>query len=420
MAPAGRRVGPAPWACRGVPARAFAGKRSALIIRASHEPQSNRRDLITISLAFFFAFVGAGACQPFVISYLSDEKGLSPAWAPLVLSLVYFTFAVFRFFIGFIIDFVGLNRAKIIGVATYALFPFIIFRAESPAVLLLGSVVWGIGAPMLWTSSLVQVMNTAAPNRYGTAAGIVRGTVMAALFAGSYLLAFAYARSGYGAVFILASGLGVVGIGAMACTPRRRFRRERPDLHTFLRVLHNREAQAVAAFLVASGLAYGIVLNGSKTHIEVHCGKEWLQVILPFCSFAAIVSSFVGGPVCDRLGRWPSFAWGFIVGGIGMVLAWAWTSPAVLMLAMFLIGVEYAIVPLAAFGWLGDNTSSADRASVMGYIFCFRDLGVALAIQLRGMVSSISAAFLVFAAVSAACAGAAFVVGARQTAARRG
>lgn len=372
--------------------------------------RNNTRDLVTISVAFFFAFLGAGASQPFVVSYLSEQRGFSLAQASLVLSTVYFTFAVFRFLIGFVIDAVGLHRAKILGVVTYALFPLVICRVRPFPILLCGSVIWGIGAAMLWTSSLVQVMNTSPATRYATATGIVRGTVMLAVFLGAYILSHVYARLGYEAVFLAAALLGLCAIFAMMLSPSREVDREKPDLRKFLKVMQSHETKAVVALLVCSGLAYGLLLNGFKSHIEVQCGKDWLKLILPFFFLAGILSNYLGGWISDRAGRWKTFAWGFAIGAAGMLMAWAFTDPVLLTLAMFFIGIQFAIVPLSAFAWVGDKTTPADRASVMGYVFCFRDLGVALAIQMRGAISEVPKAFLVFGVVSVLCACVAFLV----------
>jgi len=371
---------------------------------------TGRRDTAAISVAFFFAFLGAGASQPYVVSFLNEEKGLPLGQASLVLSMVYFTFVVFRFFIGFIIDAVGLQTAKIIGITTYALFPVVILAGNSLPVWLAGSVLWGIGAPMLWTSSLVQVMNSAGPGRHAMAAGMLRGTVLAAVLVGSYALAFVYARRGYEALFALAAVLGVAAVAAMACSPSRPVPREKPSLRKFFEVMASHEAKAVTVFLVCSGLAYGVLLNGIKTHIEDAYGKYWLELIIPCFALAGILTSFVGGRICDRAGRWPTFTWGFAIGTAGMLLAWAVPKPGAIMLAMACIGVQFAIVPLSAFAWVGDRTTPSDRAAVMGYVFCFRDLGVAVAIQARGAIGEPARAFPVFAAISLACAGAAFLI----------
>ena len=371
---------------------------------------SNTRDLTTISLAFFLAFLGPGACQPFVVGYLNEVKGLSLVQASCVLSVVYFTFTVFRFLVGFLIDAVGLHRAKILGIATYAVFPFIIWRAESFPVFLAGSVLWGIGAPMLWTSSLVQILNVTAATRYATAAGIVRGTVMFAVFLGAFFLPLLYDRYGYAALFSVATVLGATAIVAMTASPNRPVKHDKPDLRKFLSVMANREAKIVAAFLVCSGLAYGILLNGFKSHIEIHCGKEWLKFILPVFCLAGILANFLGGRLCDRIGRWPTFAWGFAAGAAGLGIAWTSNHHAAIIAALVMIGVQFGLVPLSAFAWIGDNTTPADRASVMGYVFCFRDLGVALAIQLGGLIAATAPTFFVFALIWTLCAGAAIAV----------
>ena len=341
---------------------------------------------------------------------MHEAREFSLAQASLVLSTVYFTFAVFRFCIGFIIDRTGLHVAKIAGVATYAFFPLAVYSLHSFPLLLFASAIWGMGAPMLWTGSLVQVMNTSPQTRYGAATGIVRGTVMLAVFLGTYLLSFIYARRGYEAVFLTAFVLGLVALLAMSFSPNRPVEHKKPELRRFFEIMRRRETRIVAVFLLCSGLGYGVILNGLKGHIEVLCGRYWLERILPLYSLAAIGSNYLGGHLCDRIGRWRTFGWGFALGAVAMAMGWAFTARGMLMGAMLLLGVQFAVVPLAAFAWIGDTTTPADRASVMGYIACFRDLGIALAIQLGGLLPNPRTNLLVFAVISAICAVVAFTV----------
>ena len=372
---------------------------------------SNARDLVTISAGFFFAFLGAGSSQPFVISYLSEEKGLSLSQSSLVLSTIYFTIVVSRFAIGYIVEVTGLHGAKILGMLTYALFPFIVYGSGSFPVLMGGSILWGIGAAMLWTGGLVQIMNVSPPTRHGTATGIVRGCVMVALFIGSYLLAFIYARRGYEALFLAAAAIGVAGIGSILVSPKREVPIEKPELRKFFTVMGSHEAKVIGVFMLCSGLAYGIVLNGLKTLIEEDFGKYWLELILPVFSISAILSSFIGGWISDRTDRWKSFAWGFAIGAVGMLSAWVSKSPAIMMFAMLLIGVQFAFIPVMGITWIGDQSNPSDRAAIMGFIFSFRDLGVALAIQMRGYIPDTRTALFLFAVISIVCAGVAWAIG---------
>lgn len=372
-------------------------------------PPDGRRDLYTISAAFFFAFVGAGACQPFVVDFLVEVKQTPPARAAFVLALVYITFAVFRFFIGRLLDLTGIHAAKILGIATYALFPLLIFRFDAYPAFLLVSTMWGLGAPLLWNSSLVQIIDTSPPTRYGTAVGILRGSVMLATFVGSWLLAALYGWRGYGALFTASGALGLLGVGLMALSPNRGARRERPAAGGFLRLIRSHEAKLVCAMQLFSGVGYGVVLNGFKSHVEHLCGAGWLQVILPLHAVAGIAASLLGGRLCDLFGRWPAFTAGFALGTVGLLMgAWA-AGPVALMAAMLLIGVQFAVIPLAGMAWIGDVTTPADRPAVSGYVLCFRDIGVAGAILAGGLFARTESVFLLFGAASGLCAAVSFV-----------
>ena len=300
----------------------------------------NTRDIVTIGMALSFVFLGAGAAQPFVVDYLHEIKGFSTAQASFVLSLVYFVFVVFWLLIGAIVDLIGMQRVKILGIATYALFPFIVYAADSYPVLLMGSVMWGIGAAMMWTSSMVQIMNSAPPGRIASSTGIVKCAEMTAAFLGAYLLSWRYARSGYEQVFLLAAAFGVGGILSMAASPKRHVEPGRPSLAKFTTLMRKPGTKTVCLLLFSSGFAYGIILNGAKSHIETQCGIQWLKWVLPVFPMTGIFASLFGGFLCDRIGRWTTFVWAFGIGAAGMFLAASTAQPLVLMLAMLAIGVQ--------------------------------------------------------------------------------
>lgn len=359
-------------------------------------------DLLPISGGFLFAFLGAGACQPFVTDYVVDQ-GYPREYASVILAAVYLTFLAVRLNIGRIIGATGLHFAKVAGVATYALFPLLVFALPGYPLKLAAAVLWGIGAPLLWTGGLVQVMNTSAPTHYSTATGIVRATTTGATFVGYYVLSFIYARHGYGALFYSAAAFGLLGIVSMALSPRRTFEVTPPSWATFARLIARPDVKAVCIVLLCSALGYGIVLNGLKGHIEGLYGKLWLERLMPFFALAAILGNIFGGRLCDRIGRWRSIAGGFAAGALGLGLAWTGGHQAVLAAALVLMGLQFAVVPVAAIGWVGDNTRPADRSEIMGYVFCFRDLGVALAILAAGVFPSARVSFAAFAIAYAGC-----------------
>ncbi len=376
--------------------------------------QKNTRDVALISAAFFFAFIGTGASQPFIIDYVAEAKSIPREQASLVLATVYFSFLFFRFFSDYVIRFLGVHRAKIIGAAAYALFPLLVRYAPSLPWLLAGSCFWGLGAMLLWNSSLVQVMNTSAPERYSASTGYVRGTVVIANFLGAYLLSFIYARRGYEILLYAAALLGAAGIIFMLLSPRRVIEVAKPHPRRFIALMREGDPLLVGLLFLCSAMAYGIVLNGIKGHIEAVNGKFWLEWTMPAFWIAGIVANFGGGRYCDRAGRWPVMIAGFTVGAAGMLLLALSLHPLVIMAALACLGFQLSIVPLSVFGWIGDRAGHAERTAVVGYIFCFNDLGVALSIQMRGLFPSVPAAAWAFFAIYLCCAIAALVVHMRK------
>jgi ENTS family enterobactin (siderophore) exporter len=290
------------------------------------------------------------------------------------------------------------------------LLPLLLFLSAPYPALLMGSIVWGLGAPMLWTSSLVHVMNASAPTRFGAATGFVRGTATLAQLMGMYILGELYEWRGMEALFLFAIAGSGVAAAAMMVSPRGGFTAARPRWQSFVAVMRRPDTITMCALLLFSGLAYGIVLNRFKAHVESIHGPGGLSLVLPFFFIAAIASNYGGGALSDRWGRWTTIAGGYAVGAAGMLAAGIWTHTALMALALLCIGVLFAVVPLSGFAWVGDQTPPEDRASVMGYIFCFRDLGVAVGIMSASLFASSLTLFRAFGVFFLLCALAGFIM----------
>jgi MFS family permease len=156
-----------------------------------------------------------------------------------------------------------------------------------------------------------------------------------------------------------------------------------------IRSLLGRGGAIVSLFLAGSAASYG-AFYGLVT--EVIAGlpplREYLGAVsLPLYGIMAF-SSLVIGPLSDRCGRRAIFVQGVLAGALGFALVGvvtllsapaAWVCWVLVGGGCFALGWCFSSIQTAAMAWIGDAVETERRATAIGVIFIWRDVGVAVA-----------------------------------------
>ncbi|MBI3946063.1 MAG: MFS transporter [Armatimonadetes bacterium] len=362
------------------------------------------RDLAILSSSFFLIFMGAGAVQQYIIRYLQDVTGRSPAQCSWVLATIYLSFLVWRLFAAHTIAWLGDKRAIILGQLTYTLFVIFAITAREFWVLIAAAALWGWGASAMWIASSTQVLDATARTRYGTAAGVFYAASHLGQWLGVILLGWVKTHYDWAALLWVAAGLSIAANTVALAVPRKFVPRETPRISKVFGILRTPQTKALAVLLFVSSFGFGLLLSGFSTLVEP------ARIALVTSGFygGRLVSSWYSGRISDRLGRRGVLVWGFALATIGMVAGASADSAWLLCAAALGLGVQTGTVPVAATAMIGDLIEPSRRHLAFGALYVWRDLGVAVAILgsqvIIGFLGGYRVCFGVFALLFALCA----------------
>ena len=374
------------------------------------------KSLYLLSATFFFLFMGAGAQQAYLMRYLERVTGWPPVQCSTIIAAVYMSMVVFRVVNLYLFRDWSDRRFTIVGSLTYLLFTVAMFAVgywPSYAFALTAAVVWGMGAALMWTGTVMQTLRIAdaAGGRHGTGTGILYSSTHAGWLTGAIVLGRIYESlpaESLPLLYVVAAGITLVG-NVLACLlpATGKAVRETPSLSGFLAILLRPRAVISGVLQFMSALAYGLILGVFANYIGETYGERWIWISVSLYPATRMVMSFVGGHLTDRLGQSPVLVGGFLVGAAGLLLTVLWHSPFAVVVTGFALGLLSSTVPVVATAIVGDAADRKRRPLAFGIIFSWRDLGVVVAAvgaNLLGMNLELRAVFGVFVGVFAGCA----------------
>lgn len=373
--------------------------------------------LMLLSGMFLLVFMGAGAQQAHLVNYLRDVTGWSGAAAGGIIMGVYASMLCWRLLVPFFFARWSDRTLCLLGALGYILFPVVMAltaQAESYPLALGAAVVWGMGGALMWSGTAMQTLALAdeAGGRHGTGMGLLYASTHAGWMSGTVLLGFVMERlpvAHLWAMELLAAGLTSLGVLlATFLPPVERTRPTRPMVKDLLDAFFRRRIAVAGALQFASALSFGLLLVGLSPYVRNTFGERWVWIVVALYPGTRMALSFLGGWLADRLGQAVVLLGGFLLGACGVLGAYLWVHPVVMVLAAVSLGLVSAIVPVVASAMVGTETTTSRRPVVYGVVFAWRDLGVvsaALAVNLLDLSVNLRYAFGVFAAVFAACAG---------------
>lgn len=377
------------------------------------------RDVMVLSAAFFFIFMGAGAQQQYLVPYLDKYLGFSNP--TIVLAAVYLTFLVFRILSAYIVPHMGDYWSIVLGAATYVLFVVSVLFFREHWLILGAALMWGIGAALFWVSSTVRVLDvTDKKGRYGKPSGMLYASTHAGFLTGVLLLGFVLDRWNYEGLFRAALGVTLIGWVIILFISRTGLARESPQFREFIEVWRTRKGKIVGVYNTLSSLGFGIMLGVFAQYTFAEFGPVVLKVAV-FFSISRMLASSYGGILTDRIGTHRVLLFGFVISAIGLVVPVLSVSIVGLGIAAFSLGILGGVVPVAAMSIVGDSTLAARRYVAMAALFIWRDFGVAVGLLggdfIRNILGGSSAeegfhsAFVAFAVIFAVCAALSPVLG---------
>ena len=383
-------------------------------------PQLNkshgRHDLIVLSLAFFFIFLGPGATQQFLIPFLSDTSGFGHQACSWVPGSIYLSAMVWALLCGYTVRWLGARLAIVLGLATYAGFSACVYVWPSYWVALAAAVAWGWGAAAVWVSGPTRILENQSPFRRGRASGVF----FSAVFLGQALGVIALGQlADARMIFGVAAAIGVCGV-ACACFVRA----EQATIDTVrvtdtLTALRGVRGAILCALVLTSAMGFGVVLSPLCSSVESKLGFGRIATLTIWFYVGRLLIGWIAGWLTDTWGRIPVLATAFFLGAAGLGLATTSSSPTAFAAAALTLGIQAGMFQVPTMALVGDWIEPSRRHLAFGALYAAKNIGISFAIIFGQMLpkgpEGNRAAFAVFGLIMAVCGALTLVVGRMQS-----
>jgi MFS family permease len=375
-----------------------------------------RRVIWTLTFANLFLFLGAGAQQQFLVTYLGDLTDWSPEQRAGVIAALYFSMMVFRIANVWLLRRWPDRLQSIVGSLTYT--GFCVVMALLPlrpsyALAFGAALVWGWGGAALWAGSSLQILAASerGSRRYGATIGLLYTSTHLGFTLGVILLGLVYQALDQASLYVLyvaAAGITILGNIVLLLTPRLdHVEPEAPSLRSLFGVLSRPKAQIAGFLQLAAALGFGLMLGSFGEMIKAPYGKQWIWLLAAPYPLARLIWAWASGAVSDRLGRAWSLGGSFGVVAVALAGCALWSNRATIGIAAAALGLLSTSVPVIASAMVGDSADRERRPLAYGSLFTFRDAGVVAATMagplLKSYLGNFQLVFLVFAALFAVC-----------------
>ncbi|MDO8482075.1 MAG: MFS transporter [bacterium] len=338
--------------------------------------QYQARNVVSISLAFFFIFFGFGTAQQYLV-ILFNNQGRGHL-ALVSLFLLYGVFLVTGIFISRLVPLLGgLKRSLILGAVTYVLFVASVAYDNTP-ILLIVSVVMGIGSASLWVCSEQIIADSSDKRNVGRnlafqMIGLYSGNI-AGIYAGGYMVNIFTHQNMY--AFLV----GTICIGVLILFWTRTIKEEL-NLHPF-RPEHISNPRMILLFplVFATYFLLAQAFAGINLLTVSLLGIGSIPLVVTIFKLSNIIGSFGSGALAGRFSKSILLiSLTFVTLGGVLLFMNAYTLVPFLA-ATAIVGLTTASTYPVTLAWLKETLPSEEYMYSLGTFHVYSNLGVLAAL----------------------------------------
>ena len=352
-----------------------------------------RRNLVILfaaGLLFWSSLTTLLPTLPLYVEYVGGTK----QQIGLVMGCFAIGLLLFRPWLGQLADRRSRKLVLLIGLGATAAAPLGYMVGKSIPLLILLRAFHGISIAAFTTGYSALVADIAPPKQRGEVIGYMSLVTAIGMAIGPALGGFLQAWAGYNALFLLSSGLGVLGIlfttqivNPSISTTQSKSVKDNPTDNRFWRLLISPRLRIPAIVLLLVGLAFGTL----STFVPLFIKSVGVDLNPGLFYTATAISSFsvrlIGGRASDRYGRGLLITISLIFYTLSMLFLWIATSANMFLLAGILEGTGTGILLPTIAAMLVDRAMPQERGRIFGVCMVGFDVGIAIAGPFLGLVA---------------------------------
>ena len=348
-----------------------------------------RRNLKILFAAGLLFWSSLTALLPTLPLYV-EELGASEQQIGFVMGCFAIGLLLFRSVLGRLADEHSRKIVLIIGMSVVASAPLGYLVVNSIPLLMVIRAFHGISLAAFTTGYSALVADIAPPHKRGEVIGYMSLVNPLGLAIGPALGGFLQAYAGYTPLFLLSSGLGILGLIFTSQVVNPKIiadSRGNTEGNVFWKLLFSPRVRVPALVLLMVGLAFGTL----STFVPLFMRSVDVDLNAGLFYTAAAIASFsvrlVAGRASDRYGRGLFITISLVLYTASMLLLWVANSPSSFLTAAVIEGAGAGtLIPMIA-AMMADRAMPTERGKIFGVCMVGFDVGIAIAGPVLGSVA---------------------------------
>ncbi len=348
-----------------------------------------RRNLAILFAAGLLFWSSLTALLPTLPLYVAD-LGASEQQIGFVMGCFAIGLLLFRPALGRLADEHSRKIVLLIGMAAVAIAPLGYLVVKSIPLLMVIRAFHGISIAAFTTGYSALIADIAPPQNRGEVIGYMSLVNPVGLAIGPALGGFLQAGAGYTPLFLLSSGLGILGLICTAQVINPKITtdlRGKTQSNIFWSLLFSPRVRIPALVLLMVGLAFGTL----STFVPLFIKSAGVDLNAGLFYTAAAIASFsirlIAGRASDRYGRGLFVTISLIFYTVSMLLLWQANSPSSFLIAAVIEGAGAGtLIPMIA-AMMADRAMPSERGKIFGVCMVGFDVGIAIAGPVLGSVA---------------------------------
>jgi MFS family permease len=346
----------------------------------------NLKILFTAGLLFWSSLTALLPTLPLYV----EELGASEQQIGFVMGCFAIGLLLFRSVLGRLADEHSRKIVLIIGMSVVATAPLGYLVVNSIPLLMVIRAFHGISIAAFSTGYAALIADIAPPHKRGEVIGYMSLVNPLGLAIGPALGGFLQAYAGYTPLFLLSSGLGILGLIFTSQVVNPKIiadSRSNTKENVFWKLLFSPRVRVPALVLLMVGLAFGTL----STFVPLFIRSVGVDLNAGLFYTAAAIASFsvrlVAGKASDRYGRGLFITISLVFYTASMLLLWVANSPSSFLIAAVIEGAGAGtLIPMIA-AMMADRAMPTERGKIFGVCMVGFDVGIAIAGPVLGSVA---------------------------------
>lgn len=347
--------------------------------------------LLRLIATLFIAYLCVGLALPVVPVFVSEQLGLSNAFAGLGVGAAFLATIATRGYAGSLSDRCGAKPAVARGLGFYiagavvTLLAGVVGHAAWTAFLLLlvGRILLGWGESLVAVGIISWGIDLAGPARSGRVLALVGAAMYGALAVGGPIGLALLDQFGFVGVMGISAALPAFGLLAIWRMNGMAAHKgaERPS---FLSVV--KKIRAHGAIICLQGFGFAAIGAFFALHFR---SQHWSHAGLGLTAFGAgfVLVRLLCGHLPDRIGGLPVAMGSLLIEALGQILIWAANDPTLALAGAFLTGLGCSMVFPSMGREVVQLVAPHLRGTAMGAFSAFQDLAYGLTGPLTGALA---------------------------------